>query len=372
MGGAPGSLVGTTRRERTPGAPSRLRSNRTAHRHQPPPRAVSTPVALVAFFAGAVVSLSTSWLVVSRIERVGARIGATEALLGVVAALAGDAPEITSAVSALLDHQGAVAAGVAIGSNVFNLAALLGLGAVVAGGISLHRRAVALQGAIAIWIAVACVLTVAGVFNAAVGLGVVCAVLVPYVALTATSGSRRWQRPDCSRWERWIAAAIAEEEIELSATVHPRKGRGGDVVTAVVALVVVVVASVVMEHAATRLGTRFSVSAIVVGGVGLAAVTSLPNAVAAMYWARRDRGVAMLSTGLNSNAFNVAAGLLVPAVVLGLGRRSTPESVTAGWYLGLTTVAVLIAYRRRALSRAAGWVIIVLYLVFVVVLAAGL
>jgi cation:H+ antiporter len=332
---------------------------------------VSTPLALVAFFGGALVSLSTSWVVVSRIERVGARMGATEALLGVVAALAGDAPEITSAVSALIDHQGAVAAGVAIGSNVFNLAALLGLGAVVAGGISLHRRAVALQGAIAIWIALACVLTVTGVIDPPEGLAVVGVVLVPYVVLAATSGSRRWQRPDCSRWERWIAAAIAEEEIELSATVHPRRGRSVDVLTATGALVIVVVASVVMEHAAARLGTRFSVSAIVVGGVGLAAVTSLPNAVAAMYWARRDRGVAMLSTGLNSNAFNVAAGWLIPAVVLGLGRRSGPETLTAGWYLGLTAVAVAVAYGRRALSRRVGWAIIVLYVAFVAVLALG-
>lgn len=317
------------------------------------------------------VSLSTSWLVVSRIERVGARVGATEALLGVVAALAGDAPEITSAVAALVDHQGAVAAGVAIGSNVFNLAALLGLGAVVAGGISLHRRAVALQGAIGIWIAVACVLTVAGALNPAEGLAAVCVVLVPYVVLTATSSSRRWQRPDLPRVERWIVAAIAEEEIELSATVHPKRGGAADGATAAGALVVVVLASVLMEHAATQLGSRLSVSDIVVGGVGLAAVTSLPNAVAALYWARRGRGVAMLSTGLNSNAINVAAGLLLPAVILGLGRRSAPETVTAAWYLGLTAVVVGLAYRRRALSRAAGWAVIALYLAFVVVLAAG-
>lgn len=332
---------------------------------------MSTAIGLVAFFGGAVVSLSTSWLVVSRIERVGARIGATEALLGVVAALAGDAPEITSAVSALVDHQGAVAAGVAIGSNVFNLAALLGLGAVVAGGISLHRRAVALQGLIGIWIALASVLTVGGLLNPPEGLAAVCVALVPYVALTATSGSRHWQRSGLPRWEQWVAAAIAEEEIELSATVHPRRGRVSDLVTAAAALVVVVLASVLMEHAATQLGTRFSVSAIVVGGVGLAAVTSLPNAVAAMYWARRDRGVAMLSTGLNSNAINVAAGLLLPAVVLGLGRRSAPETVTACWYLGLTAVVVALAYRRRALSRTAGWAVIVLYVAFVVVLAVG-
>ena len=57
-----------------------------------------------------------------------------EAWLGLVAALAADAPEITSAVTALTRGQASIGAGVVIGSNVFNLAALLGLAAVAAGG----------------------------------------------------------------------------------------------------------------------------------------------------------------------------------------------------------------------------------------------
>ena len=54
-------------------------------------------------------------------------------------ALAADAPEITAAVTALGRHDHSVGTGVAIGSNVFNLAALLGLASVVAGQIALHR-----------------------------------------------------------------------------------------------------------------------------------------------------------------------------------------------------------------------------------------
>jgi cation:H+ antiporter len=330
---------------------------------------MSTAATTGVFIIGAAASLITSWVVVSRIERVGARLGATEALLGVVAALAGDAPEITSAVSALLDHQGAVAAGVSIGSNVFNLAALLGLNAVISGRIVLHRRAILLEGTVAIWIALACFCTVLGVFSPPVGLGVVAVALAPYLVVMATSRSRRWQRAGASRWEQWVSAAIVEEEVELTATIHPARGQRRDALTGASALVVVVLASVAMEHAASRLGSRLAVPDIIVGGVVLAAVTSLPNAVAAIYWARRARGVAMLSTGLNSNAFNVTVGLLLPAVILGLGHRSGPEVVTAAWYLGLTVLALVLAYRQAALNRAAGCLVIGLYLAFVAVIA---
>jgi len=79
------------------------------------------------FAAGVAVSLATSWVLVTRLERLGERAGISEALLGVLAALAADAPEITAAVVALAHRQASVGAGVVIGSNVFNLAALLGL-----------------------------------------------------------------------------------------------------------------------------------------------------------------------------------------------------------------------------------------------------
>src|SRR5713226_2891975 len=126
------------------------------------PNTVPVALAIAAFVIAVAVSLSTSYLLVTRLERIGERLGFSEALLGIVAALAADAPEITSAVTALAHHQQRVGAGVVLGSNVFNLAALLGLGAVVAGRIALHRHVVVLGGVVSAWIAGACVLVVLG------------------------------------------------------------------------------------------------------------------------------------------------------------------------------------------------------------------
>src|SRR5215472_10563683 len=118
-------------------------------------------------FAGAAAaSLLASWLLVSRLERVGERLGLSEALLGIVAALAADAPEITAAITALTSHQHGIGAGVVLGSNVFNLAALLGLGAIVAGRIRLHRRVVVLGGTVAVLVAAVCMLVVTGALPA--------------------------------------------------------------------------------------------------------------------------------------------------------------------------------------------------------------
>ncbi len=129
-------------------------------------------------------------------------------------------------------------------------------------------------------------------------------------------------------------------------------------------LVVVVAASVAMEQAAIRLGTHFSIPPIIIGGVVLAAVTSLPNSVAAVYLAARGRGAAMLSTTLNSNALNVTAGLLVPATITGLGAPSGQADLIAVWYLVLTLIALAFAYRDSGMTRVTGALIIGAYLVF--------
>jgi cation:H+ antiporter len=319
---------------------------------------------LIIFLAGAAVSLGASYVLVTRLERIGERLRLSEGLLGVLAALAGDAPEITSAVTALATHQNKVGAGVVIGSNVFNLAALLGLGAVVAGRIALHRKVILLGGVVGIWIAVVCLVMVLGLIPAGVALVAALAALIPYLIVLGASRARLARIPVVRRWEEWLAEAVSEEEAELEEVIHPAHGRGRDVAVAGAMLVVVVAASVAMEQAATRLGTHFSIPPIIIGGVVLAAVTSLPNSVAAVYLAARGRGAAMLSTTLNSNALNVTAGLLVPATITGLGAPSGQANLIALWYLALTLIALAFAYRYSGMTRATGALIIGAYFVF--------
>ena len=302
---------------------------------------MTASIAGAAFLAGAAVSLATGWLLVSRLERVGERLGLSEALLGMVAALAADAPEVTAAVSATASGQQRLGAGVVIGSNVFNLAALLGLGAVVAGRIGLHRKVVLLAGTVAVAVAVVCLTVVLGVVPPVTGCLLGLVIVALYVVALGVSGQGlarlRLPRP----WIGWLRSAVAEEEAELELALRPAPARWPDVMVAAGSLVVVVVASVTMERAAAALGNRFAVPEIVVGGLVLAAVTSLPNAVAAVYLAARGRGAATLSTALNSNTLNVVIGVLVPAALIGLGRPS-----------GQTFFAALVHRPDRRGSRA--------------------
>jgi len=320
------------------------------------------------FVIAAAISLRSSEALVSRLERLGERVRLTEAMLGLVAALCADMPEITSAVAALVRGQKDVGVGVVLGASVMNLATLLGLGALLSGRIALHLRVVVFDGVVGLWMVAGAIVIVTGAVGPGGGLALVLPVFAAYVAVSAAGGRRLARLPVPRRWRNWLVRALREEEHELSVSIRPVAGGAADARIAAAALLVVVAASVAMEYAGTALGARLGLPDIIVGSLLLAAVTSLPNAVAAVHLARRGRGAAALATTLNSNSLNVMAGLMLPAVVVGLGAGTRGATWTAWWLAGLTLLCLAFAYAGRGLGRRAGAAIIAGYAAFVVVL----
>jgi cation:H+ antiporter len=329
---------------------------------------MSTALRILIFVSGVAISLGASWVLVSRLERLGHRLGFSEALLGMLAALAADTPEITTAITALTDHNRQIGSGVVLGANAFNLAVLLGVSALLAGFIALHRRVIVMSGAVALWVAVVSLAEVLGAFAPPVALALALAALLPYAGILAV-GPARLRLP--ARWVRWFDQAIGEEELELAGAVTTRSGDRVDAAVAGLALLVVIGASVALEHAASALGRHYSIAGILVGALVLAAVTSLPNAVAGIYLAVRGRGAAALSTALNSNVINVVAGLLIPGTIVGLGAPSGQTSLVAAAYLTLTVVVLSCAYLARGLRRASGALIVATYAAFTIALIAN-
>lgn len=322
------------------------------------------------FLAGTAVSLYASWRLVGALERIGGAAGLSEGALGMLAALAADAPEITAAVSALAAHDHHVGTGVVIGSNVFNLAALLGLAGVVGGFVALDRRVVRFAGAVALWIALLALLALTAVLSPAVALALALLVFLPYLGVLAVEPERLERLALPERLRAGLAATVRAEEHEMEEGIEALRGRRthADVLLAIVLIVVVVAASVAMERSATTLGGRWSVSPVVVGALILAAVTSLPNAAAAVYLALRGRGAAVLSTALNSNAINVIVGLLLSTTILGIGAPAGETTFVAASALAITLLALWLCARLGGISRPGGWLIIAAYGVFVGVL----
>ena len=351
---------------------------------------MSALVGALVLAVGAAVSIRASQSLVRRLDRLGAHLGLSEALIGLLTALAADAPEISSAVVALVEHNPDLGVGVILGSNVFNLAALIGLSCLVAGTIGLGRRALALSGGIALLTGGLAQAAVTGAVAPGVALAGGAAVLAAYVLLAAQAPARIRSWRLARQLDETLAGAVEELDEEHARRAqseraapdqpspdHPALAQPSpdhpaldrlDVWLLLPLLATIVLASAAMVQAASSLGHHLGIPTVLVGSVGLAAITSLPNVVAALHLARQSRGPALASEAFNSNALNTLFGFLLPATILGLGSGGGGGVVAAAAGLALTVAVVALAFPRRRLTRLSGGIVVGGYVLFVAAL----
>jgi cation:H+ antiporter len=325
---------------------------------------MSIPVALLLFAGAFALTVASSIVLARELDRIGERLGFSEALLGIVTALGADAPEIASAVAAIVAGHKDTGVGVVVGSNVFNLAALLGLSAVIAGPVRIHGHGLALTGGVAVLVALIGGLVAVNALSSAVGFAVALVALAPYVTVSALHTGARERLPLVLR------AAVVEEQQDARRDEFARPATGIDALAIVPALAAVIGGSYGMVAAAQSLADRWDVSDVVVGALVLAALTSIPNLIAAVRLALHGRGAACVSESLNSNNANILVGLCVPAVILGIGSAGGVQTFAAWWMVGMTAVAVALGFG-GGLTRREGAAIIALYVAFAVVLATA-
>jgi len=327
---------------------------------------MSTSAAALLFVASLALSVVSSLLLARALDRIGTSLRITDGLLGILTALGADAPEISTAATALLTHHASVGVGVVLGSNVFNLAGLLGLSALLAGQVRIGRRAAVLEGSAALLVSGLAVLLVVGVLPATAAAGLVVMVLIPYAWLASQRPSHlREEGHPPGRVRAWVIRAAVEGQHAARSDHHARPASRRDVAFVLPALACVILASVGMVHAAVSVGGRLSISQAVMGTLVLAVLTSIPNVLAAVRLALHHRGAAVISEAFNSNNANVLAGLCLPAAVLGLGGRGGVGELTAWWAFAITVVAVWLLAAGRGIGRRAGTAIVLVYAVFV-------
>jgi cation:H+ antiporter len=323
---------------------------------------VSAPVAVLVLLGGLALTVVSSIVLARELDRIGERLGFSEALLGIVTAVGADAPEISSAVSALVTGHEDTGVGVVVGSNVFNIAALLGLSAVIAGPVRIHAHGLVFTGGVAIVVALIGALLAIDLIPAAAAFVLALLVVVPYVVLSALHSRRREQLPG------FLQAALAEEQQDARRDEFAPAATGTDALAVLPVLAAVVGGAYAMVVAAQSLGDRWEVSDVLIGTVLLAALTGIPNLLAAVRLALHGRGAACVSESFNSNNANILVGLCVPALVIGVGEPSGVETFAAWAMVGMTALAVAFGFG-GGLTRREGSVIIALYTGFVVVLA---
>ena len=132
-------------------------------------------------------------------------------------------------------------------------------------------------------------------------------------------------------------------------------------------LALIVLGSTAMVECALSLSHRWHASADLVGVLVLGPLTSLPNAFTAVRLGLARRGAALVSETTNSNTINLFAGIVLPALFVGVARATGEVKLELAWLLAMTAFTLVVLARRRGMGRLAGAVLVVFYVVFVLV-----
>ncbi|MGC1815869.1 MAG: hypothetical protein WA696_17160 [Solirubrobacterales bacterium] len=316
---------------------------------------MSPALAVPLFALSVAVTLAAAALFADRLDHVGPRLGLSEPLVGLLTALAADGPELSFALIALSAGEKGVSMGVVLGSNVFNLAAMVGTSAVLAGAIHLTRRSLAIEGTVALLAAAIAGCLILDLIPAGVATVAFLLVAIPYVTLLGR-GRLHTDVAEARARDRTIAAIPDPEQAIWKVTA---------LIGVAVALIILGAGG--MVRAALSLAGDWHVSHVIVGVLVLAVLTSLPNAFTAIRLGTSDRGTALVSETLNSNTINLAGGVMLPRADRRAGGGHGSGRVRPGLVRRDDPGDLLVLARPYRARRLDGALIVVLYLVFVVV-----
>jgi cation:H+ antiporter len=300
------------------------------------------------FVLSLVVTLAAARLFARRLDRLGVRFGFPEALIGLLTALAADGPEISSALTALIKGAHDVGVGVLVGSNGFNLAAMIGLSALLTGRVRLARQVLMLEGLVGLLVTVVAGALLLGWLSPGVAAGGSALVVIPYLAILL-AGARS-------------APGLRE---------HPSPEDPHSPTHHLLALIVVdaaliIAGSVGMVQTALSLAGHWHVSHAILGVLILGPLTSIPNAATAVRLGLAGRGAALVGETFNSNTINLAAGVVTPSLFVTLAAISTLAKLQLGWLLAAMLLTLSLLARREGMGRAGAVALIVIYLAFAV------
>lgn len=308
-------------------------------------------VGLAALYAGA------DWLVAGA-ARLARRFGTTPLVVGLtVVAFGSSAPELLVGVVASIGGRSEVVLGNVLGSNILNIALILGVAALVRPlkvGMRLLSREVPLMVAFSL-------LLVAMMLDGAIDRGDGLLLLIAFVAFL-------WFVLHAARGE---APEIAAEFLQFETK---RRGRpvgsvwkeGGLVVLGMAGLTV---GAQLLVMSSVFFAQILGVSEVVIGITVVAIGTSLPELATCVVAALRSESDIALGNAVGSNIFNLLSILGVSSLIrpIPVDRALLEFEIPAMVFFAV--ILVPLAWRGRSLGRASGGILLACYVLFTGMLA---
>ena len=272
-----------------------------------------------------------------------------------VVAFGTSAPELAVSLEASLGGIGDIALGNVIGSNIANIALILGVTALVR-VTRVEARILRIDAPLMVLASlVLVVMLVDGGLSRLEG-GLLVVGLAAWIGFTAVA-ARRESLAVRQEYSRGVPHSVSRVTI---AVVFVFGGIGA-----------LVIGGQLLIDAAVAIAASAGVSQAVIGLTIVAVGTSLPEFAASVVAAIRGHGDIAVGNVVGSNLFNVLGILGIATLVTPLGRGAI-DWITLGVFVGVAVLIVPLLYTGRRLSRVEGAGLLLVYGGYVAWLLAGI
>jgi cation:H+ antiporter len=298
------------------------------------------------------------WLVRGAVS-VSRRFGLSPLLIGMtVVAFCTSAPELVVSLDAALAGNSDIALGNVVGSNIFNVLAVLGISALIAPiivrPVELRRDSSVMVGS-ALVLAIMCQF---GVISRVEGI-LLFAGLVAYVVLSYRAELRSPYSPS------------AELDTEKADEVEGPRPLWAGLALLAAGLALLVVGSRLLIIGATDIALMLGVSEAVIGLTLVAAGTSLPELATSVIAARRGHTDVAVGNVVGSNIFNILGILGIASIVRPLNVAEEIAHFDVWLMVAVSAVLAALLLLRGRVGRSVGASLVALYVTYSVLLLNG-
>jgi cation:H+ antiporter len=319
-------------------------------------------VALLLVVAGLVLLAVGGEALVRAATTLAELAGVSPAVIGLtVVAIGTSLPELVVSVIAAQGGQPDLAIANVVGSNIFNIAATLGLTALLL-PLPVHGAAVRLEWPV-MFVASGLLMLVArdGAVDRADGVGFLVG-LVLFVAYTVRVARREVTAAEATT----LAAEVESRDIDAATGGRPRLLVPLAVLAA--GLVALVLGGRLLVDGAVAMARLAGLSERVIGLTIVAGGTGAPELATSLMAAYRRRTDIAIANMIGSNIFNVLGILGITALLVPIPVSNEMLTIDLWWMIGTALLLLPLLYTGKRLSRVEGAALVAAYGAYLVIL----
>jgi cation:H+ antiporter len=277
-------------------------------------------------------------------------LGMSPMLIGLtIVAFGTSAPEMLVSTMATLDNAPGLAIGNAIGSNIANIALVLGATALVS-PLPIRGNLVRVE------LPILTIATIgAGIILLDYYLDIIDSVILLFGLVVCLYLFKRYQQEH------------PEDQVEPLANMSLKIG----IMWLVIGLIVLALGSRILVGGAIYIATNLGVSEMIIGLTIIAIGTSLPELAASVMSARKGQHGIALGNIIGSNIFNLLGVMAIPALISPVVIEADSLWRDYGLMLALTLFVFAIGFKARdggTISRFAGSLLLLVYVMYMLLL----